>query len=175
MQYMEKIDPSINKMDWGEGEWQHEPDKIQFLDEKTGYPCLIVRNNYGALCGYVGISPGHKHYGEDLSSYDKADSLEVHGGITFASGCQEGNSDFGVCHLVDDGEEDNVWWIGFDCAHLGDLEPNKYGRKRSIVKPILDAACPEFLLRNSSDQYRNIEYVKNEIKNLACQLKLCEA
>lgn len=46
-----------DKSTWGEGPWQHEPDRLEF--EHAGLPCLIVRNHFGALCGYVGVSPGH--------------------------------------------------------------------------------------------------------------------
>jgi hypothetical protein len=37
-----------------------EPDKVQWRDQVTGLTCLIVRvNPGGALCGYVGVPPGH--------------------------------------------------------------------------------------------------------------------
>lgn len=40
-------------IDKSDGEWKDEPDKIQWQDEATGFPCLIVRGPSGALCGYV--------------------------------------------------------------------------------------------------------------------------
>lgn len=40
-----------DKSTWGDGPWQHEPDKMQYEDPDTGLPCLIVRNAVGALCG----------------------------------------------------------------------------------------------------------------------------
>ena len=46
---METIDyRTVDKTTWGAGPWQDEPDKKQWRDE-TGFPCLIVRNNGGAL------------------------------------------------------------------------------------------------------------------------------
>ena len=42
---------TIDKSQWGEGPWQDEPDKIQWQDEETGLPCLIVRGHMGFLCG----------------------------------------------------------------------------------------------------------------------------
>lgn len=56
-----------DKKGWGEGPWQHEPDKVQWVDPTTGYACLIVRGPVGALCGYVGVPKGHPAYG---LSYD---------------------------------------------------------------------------------------------------------
>jgi len=67
------------------GEWDNEPDKVQWKDEATGLPCLIVRGPLGAWCGYVGVSEGHKFFGKD---YDDVDA-DVHGGLTFAKGCSD--------------------------------------------------------------------------------------
>lgn len=53
----------IDKSQWGDGPWQSEPDKIQWQDEATGLPCLIVRGPVGALCGYVGVPKTHPAYG----------------------------------------------------------------------------------------------------------------
>ena len=59
---------TADKSQWFRGEWDNEPDKMQFTDEETSLPCLIVRNDGGALCGYVGVSDGHpffaKHYND---------------------------------------------------------------------------------------------------------------
>jgi hypothetical protein len=100
---------TVDKSEWGSGEWQDEPDKVQFADESTGMPCLIVRNHSGALCGYVGVTEGHPFFGK---SYDSSASvphicdeacdaendyhshsssvggaLSAHGGITFSDFC----------------------------------------------------------------------------------------
>lgn len=56
-----------DKSDWPRGPWDNEPDKIQWQDEVTGLPCLIVRGPVGALCGYVGVPKSHPAYG---LSYD---------------------------------------------------------------------------------------------------------
>lgn len=57
----------LPKSEWGEGPWQHEPDKMEWRDKETGLPCLIVRGPVGALCGYVGVPQTHPAYG---LSYD---------------------------------------------------------------------------------------------------------
>lgn len=131
------------------GEWCNEPDKIQWTDENTGLPCLIVRNDFGALCGYVGVNSKHPYY---MRYYSEIYSVHVHGGLTFSSKCAADESEHSICHIVEDGDDDNVWWLGFDCAHSGDYAP------LSIFK------------RNTPDKYKNIEYVKNECKKLASQL-----
>ena len=43
---------TIDKATWGDGPWLTEIDKRQWQDERTGLPCLIVRNESGGnLCG----------------------------------------------------------------------------------------------------------------------------
>ena len=45
-----------DKTNWpSRGPWDNEPDKAQWIDEASGYDCLIVRGGGGALCGYVGV------------------------------------------------------------------------------------------------------------------------
>jgi hypothetical protein len=57
----------FDKSDWYQGEWHSEPDKVHWIDNETGYPCLIIRGPHGALNGYVGIPIYHPAYG---MSYD---------------------------------------------------------------------------------------------------------
>ena len=40
--------------------WLTEPDRLEWTHE--GYPCLAVRNSFGAWCGYVGVPEGHPWY-----------------------------------------------------------------------------------------------------------------
>lgn len=54
---------TVDKAGWGDGLWQNEPDKMQWQDEATGLPCLIVRGPVGALCGYVGVDERHPAFG----------------------------------------------------------------------------------------------------------------
>lgn len=144
---------TADKSTWGDGPWQDEPDKMQFPDPVTGLPCLIVRNPYGALCGYVGVTEGHPFYKK--GGYDF--NLSVHGGITFTAMCSPGDDEeHGICHLPGEGESDHVWWLGFDCAHYSDKSP-----KMVLQFPTLD--FPD-------DVYRDIDYVKSEIASLAQQL-----
>lgn len=151
MQYKEYR--TIDKSGWGNGPWQNEPDKVQFIT-CNGFPALIVRNGMGALCGYVGVNSDHPWFEKDYDSVDPYPS--VHGGLTFADKCDTNPEaeTHGICHLVENGEDDNIWWLGFDCSHLGDLNPKyEYHSIRSHV----------------GETYKNIDYVKAEIEQLAAQ------
>lgn len=101
------------KVQWGAGPWQDEPDRVEF--EHAGFPCLIRRTEFGALCGYVAMPPGHPWHGQH---YDNRGLPEAHGGLTFAGECHGP-----ICHEPKWGEPADVWWLGFDCAHAWDLTP----------------------------------------------------
>lgn len=52
---------------WGEGPWLTEPDRMVWVDEATGLDCMILRAPVtGALCGYVGVPPGHPLHGKPM-------------------------------------------------------------------------------------------------------------
>lgn len=149
------------KAKWGAGEWQQEPDKMQWADEATKLPCLIVRNQLGALCGYVGVFKGHPYFEKEYRDIN----CEVHGGLTFSDFCEPHpeNKEHGICHIVSEGEDDHVWWLGFDCAHADDIVPSYFEAKKSI--PALT-----FFMGEYGEAYKNIDYVKNECRELAEQL-----
>lgn len=188
MHTIEYKNPAFNKESWGNGEWQDEPDKKQWIDKETGLPCLIVRNKGGALCGYVGLPSSHSLHGVEYNDthesikllWEKAKnesigkrgiislfcmdenspSLEVvfnvHGSLTFSGKCRKHENECeGICHKVEEGEDDNIWWFGFDCAHAGDISP-AYETNR--------------LYRVDGDTYKNIAYVTSEVESLAKQL-----
>jgi len=132
------------------GPWVSEPDKAQWVDEATDLDCLIVRNRMGALCGYVGLPPGHPYHGKDYDSTGP-DALEVHGGLTFAGSCnEEAPEGHGICHIPEPGRPAEVWWLGFDCAHAGDLVPQ--------------------LTMFPTERYRTFDYVRGQCEQLAAQL-----
>lgn len=139
---------------FGPGPWQSEPDRVEW--RYRDLPCLIVRGPIGSLCGYVGLPPGHRWHGAD---YDNI-GVQVHGGLTFANKC--GGH---ICHVPRGDEPEHVWWIGFDCAHLGDVVPE-------IV------LLREMGVMSSSHErdgfYRTIDYVMEEVENLAQQVAEAE-
>jgi hypothetical protein len=97
-----------------------------------GCDCTIIRNGLGSLCGYVRVPDGHPWHGKH---YDDIDA-KVHGGLTFS----------GKLRADMDG-----WWIGFDCAHSGDLVP-----AMSLTFP--------------GDTYRTFGYVVGACGDLAGQV-----
>lgn len=79
--------------------------------------------------------------------------LTAHGGITYSD---KGNNRIG--HKIDK----KIWWFGFDCAHSGD---------RSLFTKKYLEITKEFASNHENDIYRNIDYVMEECKSLAKQLK----
>lgn len=151
----EKIQPvefHPPKSEWGDGPWQSEPDRVDF--RFAGFPCLALRNHHGTWCGYVGVPPGHPAYGKDYDSVD----VEVHGGLSYARKCHPP-----ICHVPKPDEPDDVYWLGFDCGHAWDLSPgcNATLRIHGIREEPRDYEI-----------YRDLEYVQNEIRSLAAQLKV---
>lgn len=136
-----EVETHPGRPNWPRGPWDNEPDKVVWRKEGIPFPMMIVRSgSTGALCGYVGVSPGHPHYGVDFSEID----ADVHWGLTYSGGC--GGT---ICHKPLNGEPDHVWWLGFDCAHCEDLAPG---------------------LMAWSGTYRDLEWVKAETERLAEQL-----
>lgn len=144
---------TIDKTDWGEGDWQSEPDKIVWVDSATNLDCMIQRGPLGALCGYVGVPSAHPAHGCDCEYAD----LFAHGGLTYAGLCDpDATPEHGICHVAAPGRDEHVWWFGFDCAHAFDVMPGLAFRAR-----------PDFGDRIS---YKNVEYVRAEVTSLAAQI-----
>ena len=140
-------DTELDKSRWPPGSWDVEPDKVVWIDEATGLDCMIHRNHYGALCGYVGVPPGHPYHHKP---YDETGELDVHGGITYASLCSGD-----ICHVPEPGRPHDVWWLGFDCAHL----------LRDVVPGFM-----QYSEMGGRGTYKDIEYVRAEVTSLAAQL-----
>lgn len=157
---------TVDRSEWPSGEWDAEPDKMQFTDEATGLPCLIVRGGSGALCGYVGVTEGHPWFGKEYDACGRTgdDYIDVHGGLTFSNFCADTDDESKhICHVPGPGEPHRVWWLGFDCAHSGDWSPRDamYERDR-----------PESCFKcGLHDRYRTLAYVKRQVQNLAHQAK----
>lgn len=105
----------------GDGPWNDEPDKIQWIDEGTGLDCLMVRSLLsGSWCGYVGVPPGHPLYNDRDAAEEH---LWPHGGVTFGNVCEPGEPEYGICHVASAGAVEKPYWVGFDCGHAGDYSP----------------------------------------------------
>lgn len=134
-----------------DGPWMSEPDKVHW--KHKGMDCLILRNSeMFNLCGYVGVKPGHpffeKHY-DDVN-------VDAHGGLTYSDHCSGS-----VCHTTN--EEDDIWWLGFDCAHSGDEIPGMLIMNATI--PELQAIHDKY--PKEQEHYHTVEEVKAEVERLA--------
>jgi len=137
------------------GPWHDEPDEERF--EAHGHPCLLLRNPLGAWCGYVAIAPGHPWHGIDYGQID----AEVHGGLTYANACA-GH----ICHVPKPGEPDDVWWLGFDCIHAGDLSLSDIVDV-SGIRARMRVELPSY--DRSHESYKTIGFARNETIKLAQQ------
>lgn len=133
------------KKKWGEGPWSKEPDRVEF--EVFGFHCLLQRSAMGAWCGYVALPEGHPFYNLDYTIPD----VSVHGGLIYSNVCA-GH----ICHKSHG--PDNVWWLGFDCAHYMDYVPE--------MGSLLNRS-----FGYDGDVYRDINYVRYETVALAKQLR----
>jgi len=143
-----------NHPDWGEGPWNTEPDHDVWVDELTDLDCMINRGPSGAWCGYVGIGPDHPWHGKNWA--DLEDDINVHGGLTYSEACQEGGE---ICHVPEPGREHDIWWLGFDCAHCGDLSPAFAHRYREWG-----------ITTHRHEMYKTRDYATAEVSRLATQL-----
>lgn len=113
------------------GPWWDEPDRVEWM-HPTGVECRAIRGPFGAWCGYAGVPKGHPLYGADYTGL----SAEVHGGLTYAGELRGSTS----------------WWLGFDCAHAGDVTPSN-----------LAHGFPSY----PGEEYRPLTYVIEQVEQLA--------
>jgi hypothetical protein len=154
----------IDKSSWPIGPWLLEPDKVLWIDENTGYECLIKRiEELTHLCSYVGITKDHPLYNCSLFQF-KTDSVlkdyfnTIHGGITMTYPGKEfddepgPNNQIGRKFIKDMQNPNDIFWIGIDFIHKDDVIPKV---SQSSVE------------NNGERIYKDIEYVKSETEKLA--------
>jgi len=101
-----------------------------------GFNCLILEVSWsGHLCGYVEIPEGHILH-DVYYSDERFPHLLVHGGITHS----------GKLH------DRGGYFLGFDCAHHGDL-------------------LPKYRDRTPGEVYRDEAYVTAQIERLVDQIE----
>jgi hypothetical protein len=146
----------VDEQRYGPGPWVGEPDRLEW--RYRGLPCLMVRNvEMGNWCGYVAVPPSHPWHGKHRDEPDALD-VEVHWGLSYADAC--GGH---VCHVPQPGEPDDVWWLGFDCAHAYDVMPFIAKRMGTAYAHIEVAGLPTV-------RYRDVAYVRAECEKLADQV-----
>ncbi len=117
---------------------------------------MMLRGPGGSWCGYCGVPNTHPAYGKH---YDNVD-VSVHGGLTYADKCNGQ-----ICHQAQPGMPEEVYWLGMDFAHCGDLSPGMLSFYNRLP------SGPSY---HDSDIYRNIAYVRAEVEQLAEQLAVLE-
>lgn len=139
--------------------WLNEPDYKRWRDGKTQLMCLILRaGTTGALCGYVrlprslakkmganGLRLKPDQFGTRAPAYNSPVfwGISVHGGLTYSGGIQ----------TFKRGRERGIW-VGFDCAHWGDMAPSL-----------------ALYMGEIHGTYRDLAYVTEQVRWLASQIK----
>lgn len=148
---MEECEYYIPKSEWGQGEWQNEPDLYEFI--YNGYNCFCIRIMFhGAWCGYLEIPK------DNLDQIDY-ENIECHGGITWSES-----------YLTNKEANEHFFYVGFDCSHGNDIQPamNKY---------LIDTMPLDLFNRLYGEdsffkrEYRNLEYVIGELKGMIDQIE----
>lgn len=129
-----------------ENPWDIEPDDLIFADPGTWARCRIIRGpEHRALTGYVAIPLEHPMAGHKANFIGEGHpfaELQVHGGITWSE------PHFPAYAPDADVSLEGLWVLGFDCLHSGDKVPGL----------------------GMDGEYRTVEFVKNELAQLAKQL-----
>lgn len=156
------------------GPWTTEPDRLEW--KIHGLTCLVARNPFMLnWCGYVGIPKEHPYHGVEYDHNDgdnPVEKLDVHGGVTYSNHC----SHF-ICHTTDE-EEDDLFWIGFDCAHFDDIVPELDMLRAERKDPLyIDIESLEKQLGMDGDKnktwgktYKDFFYITQQTQYLAKQL-----
>ena len=146
-----------------DGAWRLEPEKLAWSDRATGYPCIIRREIGGHLAAYVGLPLAHPLYGYRADAIP-ANLLGVPGGLDYAAPCDErGPESTSICHVADNRQHDDLWWLGTECNRITDLIPDNVEHaaeaQRLGVRQI----------------YRDVETVYGICTDLAARLKKLES
>lgn len=152
------------------GAWDLEADKLAWWDRATGFPCIIRRESYGHLGGYVGVPPGHPLHGFEFDALPRGLGIEVHGGICHAEACQRDEPESrSICHVerlepiggqdVFAGADGDAWWFGFQCDTILDYVPRRF-----------ETNSRGFVGHDKGQVYRDERYVYQQTIQLAAQL-----
>lgn len=174
----------------GAGPWKNEADKIAWIDDMSGYGCIIRRSpTKRHLCGYVSVPPGHPLFGRHIGTMGDF-LIGVHGGLDYAAACQARQAEeVSICHpsdnrtrrIVPEGFQQNVhvnevaagqigdrhddaWWFGFSCDQVTDITPTT--REESRPNGLLDGV--------NRPTYKDEAFVYAQCVRLAAQLKAIE-
>lgn len=132
--------------------------------EHCGLKCVVVFQDMGHRCGYVGVTKDHPFYGAFYDD-ETISNIDVHGGITYAS---DGGGQYPI--------ESDLWWFGFDCAHWQDLSDHKAALKYfpHLTETIMLRKKVDDAYKTKHGVVRTIKYVREQCRILAEQLYLLE-
>jgi len=149
--------------------------------------CVVIAAPMGHRCGYVGVDEKHilfkceydsvvpKELIGKWESVKKGDTgkrgivdilccdmenprvgilFDVHGGITYSGGGDKSS------YPVDS----DLWWFGYDCAHLGD------GKDFSIMDERYKEFEEQYPIPSNRGPIRTLDYCITECESLAKQL-----
>ena len=173
--------------------------KIESDFEYRGYRCVVVFQDMGHRCGYVGLKPGHPLYGKEYSDYVEVKKSDLEGeeigkrsmiSLLVASNDEDDRARIEIYFNVHGGItyaggnsnypiEGNLWWFGFDCAHWGDLidldKLEEYFGNEPQVKNRINIEKEVNSRYGTYGEIRTKEYVEDECKSLVDQIiKLVE-
>jgi hypothetical protein len=137
-----------------EQEWLSEPNILAWIYK--GYDCLIVRDEeFGNLCGYVGLKSDHPWWGKDTDD-DEIYDIDVHGQIAWAS----------QINPIPRNAYNDIWWLGFHGAAGRDYRPyykNNWpdGTYRNMA--FMKAECEKLVRQCERAFVRDVLQKSNEI------------
>jgi len=169
----------------GDGPWNAEADKIAWVDEESGLGCIMLRQKNVTISGYVGVGPDHPLFGFNSDAVPDAVSRSVHGGITYGKPCEVNRFErrahgkprqerYTVCHttwvrqvqdyrtvqITDDEFHEDLWWLGFDTDHPGDLVPNARHDRNQKGDAYRDQA---FVFENCVELAKRLKHLGEEM------------
>lgn len=123
-----------------------------------GYPCVVLFQPMAYRTGYVGLPKTSRYYGKNFNDIP----VDCHGGLTY-----------GRSYLFGQDDED-TWWIGFDCAHYGDGYDDKtakeYYKNDKVTMEQLQKLKALHDISNDYFEFRSLDYVKQDCKFIVKQI-----
>lgn len=150
---------------------------IESLFHHHGYKCVVVFTQNGHRCGYVAVPMDHPAYGVHYHDYNWNDDTDpihqlleaihvVHGGITYSEKAEHAT--------YPTNQFDPVWWFGFDCAHAWDCVDIQTAERLLTPKQAAYVRTRMEWFYTHDGEIRSLEYVQDECRKLAENLKKLE-
>ena len=124
------------------------------------YKCCVLFQALGYRCGYVLVPYWHSQYEKNFDDIP----IRCHGGLTYSS------------HDLM-GQTSPSWWIGFDCAHTGDM-PDRESQMKYFGDNEQDDFFNMLNFMSGNDTgfgtVKNLDFCIEECKNIVDQLREME-